>query len=156
VFHVVILLAIALISLFLMGYLLMDRLDQNLKSGIIHAEAESPADVMHLIFGSARIVQELEPALEKEHVHCRITSEMKCPKGIRCQHVLAVSDSDLDNLLFCGLAKHAWPEVHLTARCNDRLHKGVFREAGIHKIIMDRTTPDSLVSLLKGGGWKLS
>ncbi len=151
----VIALVILSIGMIVGGYYLMGLLDKNLKQKAIPMN-EEPTDVMVLIFGSEGIVRELAPALKKAHIPCRVTTEMDYPKGIRCQHVLAISDDDLENLLFCTQVKHSWPEAHLIASCNDRIHKQIFHEAGIHSIIMDPITSASVLSFLKGGGLKLS
>ena len=94
----VIVLSILSIGMIVAGYSLMGLLDKNLKHRTIRINGDEQTDVMYLIFGSEDIVRELTPALKKENIPCRLTSEMNCPSGIRCQYVLAVSDGDFDNV----------------------------------------------------------
>jgi Trk K+ transport system NAD-binding subunit len=65
---------------------------------------------------------------------------------MRLVMLVALSDSDLDNLLLCCKARHLFPDACLIARCNDMVYHGIFKETGIQRILTGNPAPDMVVT----------
>ena len=51
--------------------------------------------------------------------------------------VIAVSQSDLDNLLLCVVAKQRDPSIRTVALCNGRIYRQLFDQTCVDKVITD-------------------
>jgi hypothetical protein len=74
------------------------------------------------------------------------TSEPDIPDNMRLMMLLAISNSDLDNLLLCCKARHLFPDACLIALCNDMLYHSIFMQTGIQYILTGRPSPDMVIS----------
>ena len=137
-------LGLALLGVMLLGYVLMGRIDRTLSNSQPPHPAERPA-VRVLLFGQDPCRADLEKHLAQDQISNRSVETPACPGPDRYDVVLALSDDDSANLLFCVAARHACQGVRTCARCNQVIYLAVFRQAAIDQILSGPVDGDALV-----------
>jgi hypothetical protein len=139
------------LGIMILGYILMDNIDRFMKKGGVVKEYQGESESTVLIYASDGILPALEPLLSREHISYRILRDPHSPRNLHTHTALAISDNDLDNLLFCSEIRHLHPNAYTIARCNNALYQHVYEGVGIHRILTGTTTPDRILSVMKGG-----
>ena len=146
----VILFALMSLGILLFGYYIMSRIDAFLQHDSFIDNPNRQNEPVLLIYTTKKtdpLLATLLPRLYRQKVRFLIVFDPHVPFKANVYAVLAISGSDIDNLLLCREAKHRFAEVYTIARCHDPLYRHFFQEAGINRILTGDAS-DSLFTYL--------
>ncbi len=145
-----VLLTAATIGVMVFGFFLMTRVDRFLSDGGFEAGAERGDKSVVLVLAPDAILNALE-ADGKELFSYKKIVEPLVPADTKTTAVLALSDSDLDNLLLCSEARHLHPNAFIVAKCNDTLYLNIFQSVGINQVLSGSFSVGMILAALQGG-----
>ncbi len=115
------------------GFLGMDGLDRMLMR---QTEETTPAkNAKTLLFGQEEDIFSAREWLKKSHLNYDEVDAPALPDAGGYHFLMALSKSDMDNLLLCAAARQRCRGVITAARLCDTVYLPVFREAGIDYIL---------------------
>lgn len=77
-------------------------------------------------------------SLRTQRLDCDVVECPAFPLLRMYRIVAAVSESDLDNMLLCTLAKQRDPSVRTIALCNDQVYREIFDQPAVDAVVTDR------------------
>lgn len=137
----------ALISL---GYYWMGKIDQFSSQGGFHRSFSLDQSV--LIYGNNEIAQDLirDGLLKTGTIHAIDSPDISLYPQVRL--VVALGESDLDNLMICRLSKHLNPAVVTIAFCQDKAHERLYLDSKVDHLFMEKPSLDKLRQCLEEVG----
>ena len=135
-------------ALLLFGYWVMDRLDRALGKKPPQKAASDTVDVA--IFCTGAEAAPLTDRLSRQGITFRLCPTPAPTENTRFRCALALSDSDMDNLLFCREARRLCGDLQLMARCNDRMYHDIFLESGVCALLPAQWTPETVLRAMEG------
>ncbi len=139
-------LAVLIVLVFIgIGYLLMGGIDHFLEKTFPETPPVSPETCAALIFGELNRPEALEQLMLRRHIAYLKLTEPHVPDHLKLRLVLAVSGSDLDNLMLCNEARHVNPDVITIAKCSNSIYREIFEKAGISRILTDAMFDDNIL-----------
>ena len=145
----VILLILMGIGVFFLGDRLMAKIDQfSIKGGFRQSPSQQPSV---LAFGDKALFSNWHQseAFKKRSIQWLATPDPSAFSDYDA--VMAFSESDVENLLFCRLAKHLNPRVYTIAWCSDKTMASLYREAKIDRVYLEKPSVNSMDQSLKDG-----
>jgi|GEM_PF-6179818 len=145
------LIIIGVIIFIVIGYFLMGLIDRALvtnKHKKYHKKDESN-DI--LIFTD--IHNENSSFKIKEIIGGKRTKIFTNPEDYRLissDILVAMSDSDLDNMSVCNAFKYFFPSIYTIAKCNTVIYEDIFKDVGVDVIIGNKNFEHELVQTIKG------
>lgn len=129
--------------LIVFGWLVMWGLDRFLRGWKRRRPAVQAVHALQtiLLYGADKSC--LPPALWET---CDAVDTPNFPAGGEYRLVLAVSDSDLNNLMLCAAARRAVQSVQMIARCNDSVDRAVFHDHHVDVTVSDAAELQALLS----------
>jgi hypothetical protein len=88
--------------------------------------------------------------LVRSKVPVQVISEPHLPDRLPVKSVLALSDSDIDNLLLCHESHRRCPEIFCIARCSSSVFQKIFRDAGVDCVLAGAPSSDRVLMALQG------
>lgn len=115
----------------LLGLYLMRNVDRFMEKGGF--EAEEQVGVSAIVFGEEEKTEEICCYLEAKGIMpIRIEEIMFLKDWDNIQYVIAVSDSDQDNITICNLGRKIYALKDLVSICNEQENYAMYLRAGIH------------------------
>ncbi len=128
---IILLFAAALIG----GYMAMAGLDRTLDS---QKEASTcPIEAETLLFGHEEDIFIAREWLKKHDFCYDEVDTPTLPVAGNFHLLLALSNSDVDNLLLCAAARQRFETIKTAARLTDSVYLPVFKDAGVDYILPD-------------------
>jgi hypothetical protein len=137
----------------------MDHLDRSIQNGVVVSDEKVSRNVRvaALVMPKNKsVANRISQILHEQGIPAMTVDEGYIPYNIDFKYVMAFSEDDLKNLIFCETAKHENPEVVMIAQCNDELYRKMYHAVGIHKIFDKKVSQHDLAVVLKGEEWKFS
>lgn len=140
-------LLISTLGVMLLGFVILRRMDAFFDSGGFLAPPGGGAEGGVLVCGSPSTVDRLE----KLGVRCaEWTGEGAMER--RWAAVLALWDSDEENLSLCRAARRSGAEVYIVARCHAPAQLEAFRSAGADRVLLTGETLSVVLAQLQERG----
>lgn len=108
----------------------LDRIHKNQQEDIPHV-----AEPGTLLFGQEEDIFSAREWLKKSHFCYDEVDAPTLPREGNFRFLLALSKSDVDNLLLCSVARRRFDSIKTAARISDTVYLPVFKEAGIDYIL---------------------
>jgi hypothetical protein len=154
VIRVDIVLILCMLGVIALGYAIVGRIDKFLNNASIGvcSDADEYANNKSevLIYPSEGLPSGLLQLLLREGIGYCLITEPSMPDNSEFSALIAISGSDLDNLLLCSEAKYMRPATVLFARCNDSIYLSIFEKIGINRIFTGKLSADELLLSMKG------
>jgi Trk K+ transport system NAD-binding subunit len=150
---VIIIMAMLGISVF--GYRVMKRLDVALEDIVVVDHIDKVRRATVLIYseevGHEEAIRTILEELDQQGIAHVETTNGNVQDLMPFTHVVAISDSDLDNLLLCHRAKRIRPNVETIASCSKYVYQSVFKDQGVDWIVTGDRDP-VLLNIVTGLG----
>ncbi len=120
------------------GALLCAHLGKAGLERMLHRKAEETTPVKEpgtLLFGYEEDISFAREWLKNSHFCYDEVDAPALPRGGNYRFLLALSKSDVDNLLLCTTARQRFGGIKTAARLSDTIYLPVFKEAGIDYIL---------------------
>ena len=127
---VVILLFIGALVCGYLGKAGLDRMHRNPKEETAHVKEPGT-----LLFGQEEDIFSAREWLKKYHFCYDEVDAPTLPLNGNFHFLLALSKSDVDNLIFCSAARRRFEGIKTAARVSDTVYLPVFKDAGIDYIL---------------------
>lgn len=115
---------------FVYGFWLMRRLDDFTDKNSKPEEEKKKQKEFALIFGTQE-EPELKKWFEKAGLEVVFTSDIHIRREWKdVRYLVALTDSDVDNLSVCSLVRRNSPGVQSYSVCNERVVKKLYRQVG--------------------------
>ena len=150
-----IILIISMLILMAAGYLLMDKLDGFLSGNKIEVIKHDEELDKILVYLGESDMDNLFKEIADINPRLVIAKEYEDYELRKYSAIIALSGNDADNLLLCVKANHLMAGMTTVAKCNESINFEIFEESGITRVITAKTEPDTLLRLLKGGGYSV-
>ena len=137
---------------FLIGMFMMRKIDGWLDSGGLKTEKPGIEPVDIVIFGRDRLAFELCQMLREMKLEPVLVHELMFRREWKCaQYIIALSDSDVDNLSMCNIGKKFYTLKMALCICNEPGNKKLFQRAGIQVLERDnQTTAETIYEMITG------
>jgi len=146
---------LVLLAMGVLGYYVMKRLDIELDDIIVTDHIENVRQAFVLIYsdeaGHEEALKAILNELDQQGIDHMETTNSNIQDFQPFTHVMALSESDLDNLLLCHRARRLKPEIETLASCSKFVYRSVFKEQGVDWIVMGDRDP-SLQNFVAGLG----
>ncbi|MPM92332.1 hypothetical protein SDC9_139467 [bioreactor metagenome] len=140
-----VLLIFTALGTFLLGYLVMYRLDLFFaKSGFL----DGPTGRINqgvLVYGAPDVAEKLN----KSGMKCKVLMTLPFPEGDYYSAVFALSGNDEQNLAVCHAAKRADPGIYIIARCNTPALREIFEDTGAERLLAAGEPIDPLLAEMR-------
>jgi hypothetical protein len=144
-----IILALMTIATMLLGFLVMRRLDGYFQRRGTLGEAPVLSRAGILLFGQGALIVALGALLQDKDIGYVALCGDHIPSGAAFTVAVALSDSDLDNLLFCANVRRHYAGVPVLARCNDYVYRDVYASVGAERVYDKNVRPEAILSELE-------
>ncbi|HWP51890.1 MAG TPA: hypothetical protein VN626_09385 [Clostridia bacterium] len=141
-----VLLAIAALGTFLIGYLAVRRLDLFLERGSFLDTPQGRANEGVLVYGAPDVVYKIK----KSGLKCRTLLSPTFPADGFYSALFALSGDDNKNLAICRAAQCADPGIYIIARCNAPEMRIFFEATGARQLLEAGESLDILLAELWG------
>lgn len=123
---------IAAFLIIAVGFFAMDGIDKNMNEIAVNDVHKQEETVDVIIYGEC---QGLISYLIKKKISYIYSKDNEIPIDKKAVVVFAMSNKDLENLLFCVKAKYMFPVIKTFGKCNDTIYKDIFERSGVDEII---------------------
>lgn len=159
--EVLLVIAGALLVLF-GGMYIMSRIDrwireegfaaeEGLAGGMENVKEEDREHYDMLIFGDTKEAKEICRCAKDCRVRAVMASEVLFRKEWEdIRYIVAVSDSDLDNLLLCNIGRKLYNLKGVYGICSSQENRNLFQNSGVRIIEKRDNMGEYILSLLKG------
>lgn len=148
--HIVMMVGMGSVVL-LLGLYFMRNIDHFMERGGIQSEKSS--DESAIVFGEEEKTETICDYLEnKGIVPIRIEEIMLSRDWYNIQYVIAVSDSDQDNITICNLGRKIYELKDLISICNEQENYALYLRAGIHLARAGDTVTEQIERFIKRKG----
>lgn len=133
----------ATILVMIYGFRIMMYIDNFLNQGGFQREGESIVSKKVLVMQSAEIQSEDADMIEALTMlnHYAATYDViyspLIPDSCTYDYVMALSGSDVDNLILCAESKRMLQGAYTVAKCNDKVYESVFHREDVDEIVFD-------------------
>lgn len=145
----------ALLGISVLGFFVMRRLDVAMEDIAVVDHIEKVRRATVLIYseeaGHEEAIKTILEELDQQGIPHVETTNGNVQDLMLFTHVVAISDSDLDNLLLCHRAKRLKPDVETIASCSKYVYQSVFKDQGVDWIVTGDRDP-VLLNLVSGLG----
>jgi hypothetical protein len=134
-------------ALFLLGFYWMGKIDQFSSQGGFRRSFSHGQSI--LVYGNDILAQELIQvvSLKTCTIHAIDSPDFSLYPQVRL--VVALGESDLDNLMICRLSKHLNPTVATIAFCQDKTHERLYLESKVDHLLMGQPAIDKVRQYLE-------
>ncbi len=143
-----VLLIFTTLGTFLLGYLVMYRLDLFFaRSGF----RDGPAGRINqgvLVYGAPDVAEKMK----KSGIKCKVLMTLPFPEDGYYSAVFALSGDDDHNLAICHAARRADPGIYIIARCNAPALREIFQDTGAERLLGAGESVDVLLAEMRGDG----
>lgn len=141
-------LIIMLLCIFILGYLVMCRLDNFFDKGGIIDSPKRRENQGVMVYGASDVAQKIR----NFGIKCRVLTEPVFPNDGYYSALFALSSDDGNNLLICSATKQEEPGVCVIVRSNSSQSDEVFKTAGVNFILGPGEPIDGLLTEMWGIG----
>ena len=143
-----VLLILATLGTFLLGYFIMRRLDLFFEKDSFLDGPQGRVNQGILVYGAPEVVEKIK----KSGMKCNALMTSSFPEDGFYSALFAFSRDDLKNLEICHAAKCADPGIYIIARCNAPDLRKVFEDAGTDQLLSAGESVDVLLAEMRGIG----
>ncbi|MBF7097326.1 NAD-binding protein [Alkalibacter mobilis] len=132
------------------GFYLMKKLDAGLSNPEFFPMSDnSRSRHSILLFADDHNNSPIENLLKKNHLPFK-TVHNSYIQNLDYELLLAISDSDIDNLQIVNNSKKHYPLNHIIVQCNDMIYENLYKELGADHIIYASYSTEILLKLMEG------
>lgn len=143
-------LLISTIGVLALGFVLARRFGSFLDAGGCSRVPESPRSVRVLMLAPETLRSPLLLNLDALSLTVSAPIRNELPENLRFSVLLALSDSDLDNLRLCSAARRFCPGSTAIVRCREPLFSPLYKTAGADRVLPSDCTPEEVLAAMKG------
>lgn len=138
-------------GMLLFGLYLMRNLDRFMDRGGFQGDETS--GVSAIVFGEEKKTDEICCYLEEKGIMpIRIEEIMFLKDWDNIQYMIAVSDSDQDNITICNLGRKIYELKDLVSVCNEQENYAMYLRAGIHLARAGDAVTEQIERIIKRKG----
>ncbi|WP_312938971.1 hypothetical protein [Oscillibacter sp.] len=141
-----ILLAATTVRLLVLGFFVIQRLNNFIERGGFLDSPQGRANQGILIYGAP----EIEENIHKRGMKCRILTDPIFPEDSLYSALFALSQDDCANLALCHTARQADPGITMIARCSAPNLQDVFEALGVIRLLRAEESVSLLLAELGG------
>lgn len=140
---------ISMMGVIALGYVLMNRMDAWINdSGFIDTQAPRSA-YYFIVYAAPEWKDSITHFFSKISITCWFLDEARMPPTIQAPCILALSESDWENLCLCHEARHFSPDIHTLALCNHSQYRGLFEDLAIDYVCTEETAKENVLAIIK-------
>lgn len=146
-----IIILILIIVTFCYGLLIMKKIDKFIAYGLISENRLFKADKKVIIYGDNSISKVVRKYFDNEKIEYDFIKNNMIEKlSDEYKYVLVLSESDLDNLMICSIAKKIFHMNNIISVCNNVSNKSIFDDYNIFNVSLEYSnSKECLLMIIK-------
>ena len=143
-------LLIGTLGALLLGFVIARRFGSFLDAGACAPVPASPRDVRVLLLAPDALRAPLLLRLDARSLTVSAPIRNELPEELRFSVLLALTDSDLQNLQLCSAAQRRCPGCLAVASCRDPIYQHLYKTVGADRVLPRDCTPEEVLAAMKG------
>lgn len=137
------------IVLVILGYRFARQVDM-FTGAELRPEKPRPPETEVLLFGPSALLIDLEALLRGNNISYLELTVPLIPAGVPFLAMIALSDSETENILLCREARRLAENVFTLARCPDPIYRWLFEQEGIDCVMIRSPSADAIFCKMEG------
>lgn len=143
-----VLLIFTTLGTFMLGYLIMRRLDLFFERGGFLDGPKARINQGVLVYGAPDVAEKIR----KTGMKCQVLTALPFPEDGFYSALFALSGDDSKNLALCHAAKRTDPGIYIIARCNASELRETFKATGVERLLEAGESVDALLTEIRSVG----
>lgn len=143
-------LLISTLGVLAFGFAIAKRFGSFLDAGGCSRVPETLRSVHVLLLAPEPLRNPLLLHLDARNISVSAPVRNELPDGLRFSLLLALTNSDFDNLRLCAAARRACPGSAAVACCRDSLFIHIYKTVGADRVLPADCTPEEVLAAMKG------